>query len=580
MKIKKQKLAIKITLPVAFGLLISGSLFFLHKENSSSAADARLFNAGNIMSDYVMTNKNSMSETQIQTFLNSKVSCDHWGVKKSELGEGTRAQYAQNRGWPLPFECLNTYKQDGETAAHIIWQAAQDYNINPQVLIVLLQKEQSLVTDEWPGPHQYRAATGYGCPDTAACDSQYYGFKNQVRNAAKFFNAYQTGNTAWYKLVWPDNNYTGVWRQFTYNIKWHPDNSCGASPVWIENRATASLYSYTPYRPNAAALNAGYGLSSEYCSSYGNRNFYLYFTDWFGATTNGFVKLDTPRWMQIKVNTYKRHVYTEESFGPELLAGRQIYFPDKVMIGGKWFLRTEYDQQQGNSDGIPLEDLEEIPIYKINPVWMSLTSNTKKINPATKETFESVDNTIHAHLRFTDKITVDGQDYYRTEYERDSGRSRFITDSVLSEVKLSNFITPRYLIAKKDIEKIDARTGNRVSTVTAGSMLFYNQRINLGPILYAQAENDKGTYNVVNIDDLSELGGHNFISLITPRWISLKKDARKVHVFTGESFGPVLLAGQKIYFPTKILINGEWYLRTDYDTTLGNFDAIPLSDIE
>jgi hypothetical protein len=284
MKIKKQKLAIKITLPVVLGLLISGSLFFLHKENSSSAADARLFNAGNIMSDYVMTNKNSMSETQIQTFLNSKVSCDHWGVKKSELGEGTRAQYAQNRGWPLPFECLNTYKQDGETAAHIIWQAAQDYNINPQVLIVLLQKEQSLVTDEWPGPHQYRAATGYGCPDTAACDSQYYGFKNQVRNAAKFFNAYQTGNTAWYKLVWPDNNYTGVWRQFTYNIKWHPDNSCGASPVWIENRATASLYSYTPYRPNAAALNAGYGLSSEYCSSYGNRNFYLYFTDWFGNT--------------------------------------------------------------------------------------------------------------------------------------------------------------------------------------------------------------------------------------------------------------------------------------------------------
>jgi hypothetical protein len=29
----------------------------------------------------------------------------------------------------------------GETAAHIIWQAAQDYKINPQVIIVLLQKE-------------------------------------------------------------------------------------------------------------------------------------------------------------------------------------------------------------------------------------------------------------------------------------------------------------------------------------------------------------------------------------------------------------------------------------------------------
>ena len=282
MKVKKHKLVMKITLPIILGLLVGSSLFFLHKENVSDAADARLFNASNIMSDFVMTDKNSLTEAQIQSFLNSKVTCDHWGTKWSELGEGTRAQYAQNRGWVLPFQCLNTYTQDGETATHIIWQAAQDYNVNPQVLIVLLQKEQSLVTDEWPGPHQYRSATGYGCPDTAPCDSEYYGFKNQVRNAAKFFNAYQTGNTAWYKLVWPDDSYTGVWRQFTYNMKWHPDSSCGTSPVWIENRATASLYSYTPYRPNDAALAAGYGLSGNYCSSYGNRNFYLYFTDWFG----------------------------------------------------------------------------------------------------------------------------------------------------------------------------------------------------------------------------------------------------------------------------------------------------------
>ena len=50
---------------------------------------------------------------------------------------------------------------DGETAAHIIYQAAQDYKINPQVLIVLLQKEQGLITDSWPNSRQYRSETGY-----------------------------------------------------------------------------------------------------------------------------------------------------------------------------------------------------------------------------------------------------------------------------------------------------------------------------------------------------------------------------------------------------------------------------------
>ena len=49
----------------------------------------------------------------------------------------------------------------------------------------------------------------------------------------------------------------------------------------LENRATVALYVYTPYQPNEAALAAGSG-TGDYCSSYGNRNFYNYFTKWFG----------------------------------------------------------------------------------------------------------------------------------------------------------------------------------------------------------------------------------------------------------------------------------------------------------
>jgi len=248
--------------------------------DTTHAADARNFNPADIMSDFVMTNKNSMTEAQIQSFLKNKVNCNDTNLSKVNRdasgyylinSSGIRLNYNVQNGH---FVCMPDENFGGETATRIIWQAGQDYNINPQVLIVLLQKEQGLISDSWPNSVQYRSATGYGCPDTAACDSEYYGFKNQVRNAARFFRAYQDNNPGWYKPYWTGSN----------TIKWHPNSGCGTSSVNIANRATASLYSYTPYRPNQAALNAQYG-TGDSCSSYGNRNFWLYFTDWFGSTS-------------------------------------------------------------------------------------------------------------------------------------------------------------------------------------------------------------------------------------------------------------------------------------------------------
>ena len=64
---------------------------------------------------------------------------------------------------------------------------------------------------------------------------------------------------------------------------YNPSAACGAKTITIANKATASLYYYTPYQPNAAALAAGWGIG-DCCSAYGNRNFFLYFTTWFGST--------------------------------------------------------------------------------------------------------------------------------------------------------------------------------------------------------------------------------------------------------------------------------------------------------
>jgi hypothetical protein len=275
------------------GIIILGafivSIFFAATQAKPTYAAVEGWDAGRIIDDNVFTNQSSMSVSQIQNFLNSKVStCDTWGTQPSEFGGGTRRQWAEARGYAPPYTCLKDYSSNvssvnnicggsnfsggQKSAAQIIYDAAQACRINPQVLIVLLQKEQSLVTDTWPVGVQYRSATGYGCPDTAPCDAQYYGLANQILWSARMFRAIMDASPTWYTPYVVGNNY----------IQYNPTSSCGGSVVNIQNRATQALYNYTPYQPNQGALNSGWGTAN--CGAYGNRNFYLYFRDWFGST--------------------------------------------------------------------------------------------------------------------------------------------------------------------------------------------------------------------------------------------------------------------------------------------------------
>lgn len=261
---------------VAIALAITSGIFVAIVIKNKSYATLDGFSAGNIISDYVMSDYSSMTESQIQSFLKSKNSCNDSDFSKIHKIDGAVGYYYGTNGTYTynirygHFVCMADDTFDGETAAHIIWQAAQDYKINPQVIIVLLQKEQGLITDTYPNNVQYRSATGYACPDTAACDSQFYGIKNQIRKAASLFRNVLDGGWTNYPV---GANY----------IQYNPSASCGGSVVTIENRATSALYRYTPYQPNSAALAAGWGTAT--CGAYGNRNFYNYFTSWFGTTS-------------------------------------------------------------------------------------------------------------------------------------------------------------------------------------------------------------------------------------------------------------------------------------------------------
>ena len=277
----------------ALALLVTALFLFTYivRTNNAQAVSGADWSAGNIIDDSIFYNGNDMSVDQIQSFLNQKLpSCDTNGTKRSELGGGTRAQYAASKGYSLPIICTKEYYENPDTkannlgtgvrppgsisAAQIIKNAAVQYGVGTKVLLVILEKEMSLVTDDWPLPNSYRKAMGFGCPDTAPCDAQYYGFSNQVSSAARQYVIYKNN----------PNSYRHVAGK-TNPVLYNPTSSCGNSGVYISSTATAGLYNYTPYQPNQAALNNLYG-TGDGCSAYGNRNFWTMYSNMFGSTSS------------------------------------------------------------------------------------------------------------------------------------------------------------------------------------------------------------------------------------------------------------------------------------------------------
>ncbi|MGY1743503.1 MULTISPECIES: hypothetical protein [unclassified Blastococcus] len=246
-------------------------------EDVREIADMAQFNPGNIITDGVFYDTSTMDAGKIQAFLDAQD-----GRCTSNCLSGYR-ENTQNRA--ADPRCAGYTGAPNESAATIIYKVARSCGINPQVILVMLQKEQGLVTGT-PSGNAYRSAMGFGCPDTAACDSLYYGFSNQVYSAANQLQRYRQ-NPGNYKYRAGITNSIGYQvapsrpedsQKFNYL-----DRDCGRASIYIQNQATAALYIYTPYTPNAAALANPYGLGDS-CSAYGNRNFFRYFVDWFGST--------------------------------------------------------------------------------------------------------------------------------------------------------------------------------------------------------------------------------------------------------------------------------------------------------
>ncbi len=169
------------------------------------------FNANFLISDDELTDAFSMDRNDIQRILD----------------KGGLADYF-------------TEDIDGRTRhiADIIWWTAQMRGISPKVLLVMLQKEQSLIEDPTPSQDQLDWALGYGVCDDCTHDDpdiqRWSGISKQLNSAALQLNE-------GYLQDIEDDGYTvmGYGPGLTSRI----DDEY----VTFANAATAALYTYTPH---------------------------------------------------------------------------------------------------------------------------------------------------------------------------------------------------------------------------------------------------------------------------------------------------------------------------------------------
>jgi hypothetical protein len=189
-----------------------------------------------ILSDGNLRDYNSMSAADIQAFLDKQT-----GPLKSLV----TPDYEKNITLSPTVNNLSTTPDAGEApkpASLIIWEACQQWHISPKVMLVMLEKEQSLLTRTSLGSTTLARAVGAGCPGSLVypdkadpkynpvATNRYPGFGNQIWNGARLLDMYgEASKGSGIAPFYPGISYP------TYTVRVYPAN-------W----ATYKLYIYNP----------------------------------------------------------------------------------------------------------------------------------------------------------------------------------------------------------------------------------------------------------------------------------------------------------------------------------------------
>ncbi len=276
-----------------FSILSFAVLLFTLSSSFALAGFDPNFNPNQLISDSAFTDLASFSgPAGIQQFL---------ALKGSVLAN-TSPDFLQNLKEPQDSSVKSGLKDPEpnlgrlRTAAELIWDASRQSGLNPQVILVTMQKEQSLISGtfnsdsslQWALDH----AMGFNCPDTSGCSQLFSGFYFQLfGNFDAQGNRYigapeslmRSFNTVGGRGPMVDANNTTYASSpvrisqvgdtiYLDNTQGPPYNAPATQAVTLSDLATAALYRYTPHVFN------------------GNYNFWKFFTAWFKYASGALLR--------------------------------------------------------------------------------------------------------------------------------------------------------------------------------------------------------------------------------------------------------------------------------------------------
>ncbi len=241
------------------------------------------------------------------------------------------------------------------TAAELIYDASVSKGLNPQVVLVLLQKEQSLINGTFSNSDSLQRAldraVGFGCPDYEGCGDIFLGFYRQL------FGTFDSSGSRWLgaaaslmksfryeiggvrvgrgPMVDASNQVFGrpvvrtTRRGDTAIIDNTQNGFAGVAPiqsVTFGNFATAALYRYTPHVFN------------------GNYNFWKFYSSWFRYPNGTVIQRvgDT--------QTYVIDNGTKRAFSQFVAVQRKINIANIVAVS-----QTEFDTYLTDKPMPPLD---------------------------------------------------------------------------------------------------------------------------------------------------------------------------------------------------------------------------------
>jgi hypothetical protein len=257
------------------------------------------FNPNLLIRDGAFTDTRAIGNAEgVQRFLESKnsplaIPSPDFLVRLGEPSSTTVKQALGDPGW-------NAGRL--RTAAELIWDCAQASGLNPQVILVTLNKEQGLITSAPSSDRLQKAlnrSLGFDCPDSAGCGNLFPSFYyqcfgnvdaegNRYLGAAK--SLMKSYNTPGGRGPAIGNRPAKVGETLTiYNTVGDYFGIAASQVVTIGNLATAALSRYTPHVFN------------------GNYNFWRFFKSWF-RYSNGTLLLGTDGYTYIIQNGQRQRV--------------------------------------------------------------------------------------------------------------------------------------------------------------------------------------------------------------------------------------------------------------------------------